>query len=221
MMALVTKGSSTTLGDRLIAIDFNKTNTPGAPVQALFRSVSGSGTTSQNSTSLIRHVGSCTARLTKTSTTAFDFRGANGDSTRTIPGGPTSLSSLVADFVGTRDGTINLGLSNLTAGMYLFRSYHLDPFNSGNLGYAQGSNSTTPNMLRAHVAGTLEAIVQPTALGASGLGTNFISDADIPTLAFAFVADGSNVANINLSAIYTTYVDRFILSMLSQYVQSP
>lgn len=198
------------LGDRVIAIDFNKTSTPGAPSQAMFRSVFGSGTTSQNSTSITKQIGASTVRATKTSATAFDFRGANGDSSRVIPGGPTGLSALVADFVGARDGTINVGISNLSAGTYLFRSYHLDTFNTGNLGYAQGSNSTTANILRAHVNGVLEAIVQPTALGSSGLGTNYISDADIPTLAFPFNADGSNVATINLSTIYTNGVDRFI-----------
>jgi hypothetical protein len=98
----------------------------------------------------------------------------------------------------------------LSAGTYLFRSYHLDTFNSGNLGYAQGSNSVTANTLRAHVNGAFQAIVQPTALGTSGLNTNFISDADIPSLAFPFSADGSNVANINLSTMYTNGVDRFI-----------
>ena len=199
------------LWDRVIAIDFNKTNTPGAPSQAMFRTVSGSGPPSQNTTLISKHVGASTVRLTKTSAITFDFRGANGDATRWIPGGPTSLSSLVADFIGTRDGTINIGISNLAAGTYLFRSWHLDTFNSGNLGYAQGSNATTANVLRAHVNGVLEAIVQPTALGSSGLNTNFISDADIPTLAFPFAADGSNVATINLSTIYTNGVDRFIL----------
>jgi hypothetical protein len=199
------------LGERLAAIDFNKTNTPGAPVQAMFRSLFGSGTTSQNSTSITKAVGSAIVRLSKTSATAFDFRGANGDSTRVIPGGPTSLSSLVADFIGTRDGTINLSISNLAAGTYFFRSYHLDTFTNANLGYAQGSNSTTANVVRAHVGGTLEAIVQPTALSPAGLGTNFISDSDIPTLAFPVVADGTNASVVNLSTVYTNGVDRFIL----------
>ena len=98
------------------------------------------------------------------------------------------------------------------AGTYLFRSYHLDTFtNSVNLGYAQGSSSSTPNTLRAHVAGSLEAIVQPTYLGALGLGTTFISDADIPTLSFPFVADGTSQVAIDLSTMYTNGVDRFIL----------
>ncbi len=199
------------LGDRVVAIDFNKTNTPGAPSQAMFRSVFGSSTTSQNSTSVTKQIGSCTIRLTKTSATAFDFRGANGDSSRAIPGGPTSLSSLVADFIGARDGTINLALSNLTSGTYLFRSWHLDTFTSGNLGYAQGINATTPNVLRAQITNSLVGIIQPTALGSSGLGTNWISDTDIPTLSFPFTADGSNTVMINLSTIYTNGVDRFIL----------
>lgn len=199
------------LGERVIGIDCNKTNTPGAPSQAMFRIISGSGTQSQNSTNIVKLAGNATVRLSKASATPFDFRGANGDSTRVIPGGPTSLSFLAADFVGGRDGTINITLSNLSVGSYLFRSYHLDTFISGNLGFAQGSSSTTPNMLRAHVAGSLEAITQPTALGASGLATNFISDTDIPMLAFPFNADGSNNVGINVSTIYTNGVDRFIL----------
>lgn len=203
------------LGERILAMDFNKTNTPGAPLQARFRSVTGSSTSSQNPTNFTKHAGPYAVRLFKTSATGFDFRGANGDSpdfsARQIPGGPTSLSSLVADFIGTRDGTINLSISNLAAGTYVFRSYHLDTFNSSNLGFAQGSSATTPNTLRAHVAGSLEAIAQPTALGISGLGTNFISDANIPTLAFPFQADGSSAVGINLSAIYSNGVDRFIL----------
>lgn len=200
-----------TVGERIIAIDCNKTNAPGAPSQALFRSLSGSSTTSQNSTNIIKHVGSYTLQLSKSSTTRFDFRGANGDTTRIIPGGPTSLSFLVADFLGARDGTINIGISNLSAGAYLFRSYHLDTFNSGNLGFAQGSSPTNQNTLRAHIGGVLQGMIQPTALGASGLATNFISNADIPTLSFAFNADGANPVNINLSTAYANGADRFIL----------
>ena len=149
--------------------------------------------------------------LSKSSATPFDFRGANGDSTRVIPGGPTSLSFLVADFIGARDGTINIAISNLTAGDYTFRSYHLDTLNAANLGFAQGSSSSTRNLISAHIDGVLQATTQPTALGPAGLGTNFISDADIPTLAFPFHADGSNAVHINLSAAYTNGLDRFIL----------
>jgi hypothetical protein len=201
----------TALEERIIAVDFNKTNSPGAPSQAGFRIISGSGTQSQNSTNASKHIGPYGIYLSKSSTTPFDFRGANGDSTRAIPGGPTSLSCLVADFVGGRDGAINLTVSNLPAGSYLFRSYHLDTFTSANLGYAQGSSSTTPNTLRAHVGGSLQALTHPTALGASGLATNFISDSDIPTLTFSFMADGTNLPGINLSTVYTNGVDRFIL----------
>jgi hypothetical protein len=201
----------TAAGDRVIGIDFNKTNSPAAPSQSMFRIVSGSSTTSQNPTNVVKRVGACTVQLSKSSTVPFDFRGANGDTTRVIPGGATGLSFLVADFIGARDGTINIGISNLSAGPYLFRSYHLDTLTSANLGYAQGSSSATPNTTRALVAGTLRAITQPTALGSAGLGTNFISDPDIPTLSFPFVADGTNQVVINLSSIYTNGVDRFIL----------
>jgi hypothetical protein len=198
------------LGERVIAIDCNKTNAPAAPSQALFRSLGGSSTTSQNSTNMTKAVGPYTLQFSKTSTTRFDFRGANGDATRAIPGGPTSLSFLVADFLGSRDGTINIAISNLSAGTYLFRSYHLDTFNSGNLGFAQGTSPTNQNTLRAHIGGVLMGIVQPAALGSSGLGTNFISDAHIPILAFPFTASGAPV-NIQLSTVYANGADRFIL----------
>ncbi|MEO5802340.1 MAG: hypothetical protein ABIR24_02335 [Verrucomicrobiota bacterium] len=198
------------LGEQIIAIDFNKTNVPAAPSQASFRIIGGSSTQNQNSTNIFKSVSAYGVRLSKASATPFDFRGANGDSTRTIPGGPTGLSFLVADFVGGRDGIINIGISNLASGTYLFRSYHLEPFNSSNFDFARGSSSITPNTLRANVAGLLEGIVQPTALGSVGLATNFISNTDIPTLAFPINADGSNVVTINLSTIYTNGVDRFI-----------
>ena len=200
------------LGERIIAIDCNKTNSPVAPSQAMFRVLGGSSTLSQNSTNITKRVGPYGVRLTKESSANFDFRGANGDTTRTIPGGPTGLSFLVSDFLGGRDGTIHITLSNLVAGTYLFRSYHLDTYTSaGSLGFAQGASSTTPNTLRAHVAGLLQAIVQPTCLGALGLGTTWLSDADIPTLSFPFVADGTNHVVLDLSTLYTNGVDRFIL----------
>jgi hypothetical protein len=199
-----------TLSERVIAVDCNKTNAPAAPSQALFRSLAGSSTTSQNSTNILKAVGSYTLQISKTSSTRFDFRGANGDATRVIPGGPTSLSFLVADFLGARDGTINIAISNLSAGAYLFRSYHLDTFAGANLGFAQGDSPTNRNTLRAHMAGALQGIIQPIAIGPAGVGTNFISNADIPTLAFAFNSDGTSPVNINLSTIYANGADRFI-----------
>jgi hypothetical protein len=195
------------LGDRIIAIDCDKTNAPAAPSQALFRSLAGSSTTSQNSTSITKQVGPYTLQISKTSSTRFDFRGANGDATQIIPGGPTSLSFLVADFLGARDGTINIAISNLAAGAYLFRSYHLDTFNSATLGFAQGTSPTNQNTLRAHIAAALQAVIQPTVIG---LGTNFISNADIPTIAFAFDADGANPVTIHLTTLYANGADRFI-----------
>ena len=67
------------LGERIIAIDCNKTNSPVAPSQAMFRVLSGSSTRSQNSTNITKQVGPYTVQLTKESTANFDFRGANGD----------------------------------------------------------------------------------------------------------------------------------------------
>jgi hypothetical protein len=199
------------LGERIIAIDCNKTNSPVAPSQAMFRLICGSSTTSQNSTNIVKPFSPYTIQVTKGSTANFEFRGANGDTTRVIPGGPTGLSFLVADFLGSRDGTIRIGISNLAAGTYLFRSYHLDTFtNTANLGFAQGSTPTTPNTLRAHVAGALEAIVQPTCLGPGGLNSTFISDSDIPTLSFPVTTDGATPVAIILSSLYTNGVDRYI-----------
>jgi hypothetical protein len=196
---------------RVIAIDFNKTNSPGAPSQAMCRTISGSSTVSQNSTNISKRIGPYSVHLTKSSATPFDFRGANGDITRVIPGGPTSLSFVVADFIGARDGVINITISNLTAGDYTFRSYHLETLTAANLGFAQGSSSSTSNLIHAHIGGVLQATTQPTALGPAGLGTNFISDADIPTLSFPFYADGTNAIHINLSSAFTNGADRFIL----------
>jgi hypothetical protein len=198
------------LGERIIAIDCNKTNAPAAPSQAMFRSLGGSSTTGQNSTNIVKLVGPYALRISKTSSTRFDFRGANGDATRIIPGGPTSLSFLVADFLGARDGTINIAISNLAGGAYLFRSYHLDTVDAANLGFAQGSSPTNQNTLRAHVAGSLAGLVQPTAMGMAGLATNFISNADIPVLSFPFTAHGTNAVSVHLSTVYTNGADRFI-----------
>jgi hypothetical protein len=199
-----------TLGERIIAIDCNKTNVAGAPSQAMFRTIGGSSTTAQNKTNVTKLFGPYSIQFSKMSATPFDFRGPNGDTTHLIPGGQTSLPFLVADFIGSRDGTINLSISNLSAGTYFFRSYHLDTFNGVNFGFAQGSSSISQNTLRAHVGGELKAIVQPTALSAPGLNTSFISDPDIPILSFPFAANGSDPVTIQLSTIYTNGVDRFI-----------
>jgi hypothetical protein len=48
--------------------------------------------------------------------------------TMSDPGGDTSLSHLVADFIATREGAINLEITGLAAGNYVFRSCHLDTF---------------------------------------------------------------------------------------------
>lgn len=197
-------------GERVVAIDFNKTNVAGAPSQAMFRTIGGSSVTSQNPAHITKLFDPCTIFVSKTSPTPFDFRGPNGDATLRIPGGQTSLPFLVADFIGSRDGTINLSISNLSAGTYLFRSYHLDTCNGTTLGFAQGNSSAMPNTLRAYFDGKLEAIVQPTALSAPGLNTTFISDADIPTLSFPFTANGIDLVSIQLSTIYTNGTDRFI-----------
>ena len=51
-----------------------------------------------------------------------------------------SRSYLVADFLGTRNGAIDITFHDLPAGTYLFCSSHLEPFNEDTLGYAQGIN---------------------------------------------------------------------------------
>ena len=195
----------------LLGVDFNRGDTLGAPSQSLFRTVSGSTTQAANSSSYTKTVGDHQITISQPDGTNFEFRGANGDSTRAIPGGDTSLSFLLADFIATRKGAIDLTITGLAAGEYRFRSWHLDTFTGSALGFAQGTINTTPNLIEAQVGGLTRAAVEPTALGSAGLNTTFINNAQIPTLDFPIHHDGSSPLTIRLRAIDSNGSDRFLL----------
>jgi hypothetical protein len=198
-------------GPLLLGIDFNRNDALGSPSQSLFRTVSGSTTQAANSSSYTKRVGTHQIGISQPGGTPFEFRGANGDGSRATPGGDTSRSFLVSDFIATRQGGIDIEITNLAAGNYVFRSYHLDTFTGSTLGFAQGSGTTTPNMIEARIGGVLKASVQPTALGSAGLNTTFINDSQIPTLAFAFSHDGDGPLVIELRATKSNGSDNFLL----------
>lgn len=198
-------------GPRVLGIDFNRNDALGAPSQSLFRVVSGSTNQATNAGSYVKNVGAHQVAISRPDAAKFEFRGANGDSSRAIPGGDTSLSFLVSDFVATRGGAIDLTITGLPAGDYIFRSCHLDPFTGSALGFAQGSSTTTPNMIEGRIGGIVKASVEATALGSSGLNTTFISDGQIPTLSFAFTHAGSGPLTIELRATRSNGTDSFLL----------
>ncbi|MFT6862853.1 MAG: hypothetical protein ACJAVK_001413 [Akkermansiaceae bacterium] len=167
-------------GQRLLGIDFNRSDALGSPSQSYLRVISGSIIQEDNSAAYTKKIGKYQIIVAQPDGTAFEFRGANGETGRAIPGGDISRSFLVADFVATREGSMTVSISGLPAGEYLWKSCHLDPITSANLGFAQGSNPTTPNVIEARIGGILKGTVQPTALGASGLGTTFIDDGQVP-----------------------------------------
>ncbi|MGI9240662.1 MAG: hypothetical protein ACR2RV_07670, partial [Verrucomicrobiales bacterium] len=112
---------------RVLGIDFNRGDCPGAPTYSGVRTVSGSATQADNPTSLAKQIGAVSITLATGDGSALEFRGANGDASRTIPGGDLSRAFLVSDFAGSRSGSLRITLSGLPAGTYLWTSYHLDP----------------------------------------------------------------------------------------------
>jgi acetyl esterase/lipase len=195
----------------LLGVDFNRGDTLGAPSQSLFRTVSGSATQAANSSSYTKIVGAHQITISQPDGTNFEFRGANGDSTRAIPGGDTSLSFLLADFIATRKGVIDVKITGLAAGEYRFRSWHLDSFTGSALGFAQGTTNSAPNLIEAQVGGLTRAAVEPTALGSAGLNTTFLHNSQIPALDFPIDHDGSSPLTIRLRAIDSNGSDSFLL----------
>jgi len=198
-------------GPRVFGIDFNRTDTLGSPSQAMFRVIGGSQTQANNAAKYVKHIGTIQAAITQPGGDMFEFRGANGDGTRAIPGGATSRSFLVADFIATRKGGIDIGITGLAAGTYIFRSYHLDSLTLPKLGFAQGATTKTPNIIEARLGGTVRASVKPTVLGSSGLNTTFISDAQIPTLNFPFNHNGSSQLVIELRSTIPNGKENFLI----------
>lgn len=208
------------LGSRLLGIDFNRQDALGSPSQSRFRILAGSHTQGDNATSYVKMIGPHQVTISQPGAIAFEFRGANTDSTREIPGGDTSLSFLVADFIATREGVLDIAIANLPAGNYVFQSWHLDPFTGSLLGFAQGATTTTPNTIEARLGGVPQASVQPTALGASGLNTTFINDGQIPTLGFSFSHDGIAPLTIELRSLHPNGGNNFLLLNGFELIQS-
>ncbi|MEX1048439.1 MAG: hypothetical protein WED15_02845 [Akkermansiaceae bacterium] len=198
-------------GPLLFGIDFNRNDSPGSPSQSMFRIISGSITQANNAATYRKTIGPHQITITQPDAVPFEFRGANHDSTRAIPGGDTSRSFLVADFIATRQGAMDITITGLAAGNYIFRSYHLDTQTTGPLGFARGASTTTPNLIEARIGGTTKATVQPTSLGSSGLNTTFISDARIPTLFFSFTHAGKSPLVIQLRSTIPSGADNFLL----------
>jgi hypothetical protein len=198
-------------GPLLLGIDFNRNDALGSPSQSLFRTISGSTTQSANASSYTKMIGAHQITISQPGGTSFEFRGANGDSTRATPGGDTSRSYLVSDFIATRKGAIDIEITNLAAGNYVFRSFHLETFTGSTLGFAQGSSNTTSNTIEARIGGALKDFIRPTGLGAAGLNTTFISDAQIPRLEFEISHGGTTPLKIELRSTQANGADNFLL----------
>jgi hypothetical protein len=198
-------------GTRVFGVEFNRNDAFGSPSQSMFRIVSGSTTQGSNAISYTKNIGPHQVTISQPAATNFEFRGANGDSSRAIPGGDTSLSFLVSDFIATREGAIDIGVTGLAAGDYVFRSYHLDTFNGSGLGFAQGSTTNTSNNIEARIGGLAKASVQPSALGPSALNTTFINNGQIPTLEFNFSHDGASPLTIELRSTVSNGTASFLL----------
>ncbi|MFT4549291.1 MAG: hypothetical protein ACI9UA_001046, partial [Pseudoalteromonas tetraodonis] len=198
-------------GSRLLGIDFNRSDSLSSPSQSLFRIIPGSIVQAENTNNYTKNIGSTQITIAQPAGVIFEFRGGNGDSNRTIPGGDISISFLVADFIATREGAISISLANLPAGNYLWKSYHLDTFTGSAFGFAQGTTPSTQNTIEARIGASLLGSVQPTALGSTGLDTTFIDDAQVPTLVFGFSHDGGNPVTIDLTSTDANGSDNHLL----------
>lgn len=204
--------TGTTTYTPVLGIDFNRNDTLGSPSQTGFRVVAGSAASqAANAPSYTKTIGAHQVTISQPAGANFEFRGANGDSTRAIPGGDTSRSFLVSDFIATREGTIDIRISGLAAGDYRFRSWHLDPLTGSALGFAQGLSTTARNLIEAQAGGLTRDAVEPTALGSAGLNSTFISDSQIPTIEFPLRHDGASPLVIRLRAIDSNGSERFLL----------
>ncbi|MEN8871620.1 MAG: hypothetical protein ABF380_12320 [Akkermansiaceae bacterium] len=194
-------------GVRLFGVDFNSKELPGSPSYSGLRVISGTAITGSP---LIKKIGTRIVTVSTSDDSPFDFRGANGDPSRAIPGGNISRSFLVADFIGSRNSSIEITIEDLAAGTYLWTSYHLDPITGSTHGFASGTSGTSPNTIEARIESDLKGSVTPTSLGTAGLGTTVLADSEIPTLAFAFTHDGTGPITIELSAKETDGVNQHL-----------
>lgn len=195
-------------GERLLGIDFNCNSSLGAPTFGGVRTVAGPETGKPFYT---KKIGNVTVTIAAVDGSPLLFRGANGDTSRAIPGGDLSRSFLVADFVGSQSSAIEVTFENLAAGTYLWTSYHLDPVTGSDHGFASGTSGTEPNTIEARMGEEVKASVSPNSLGTAGLGTTSLADSEIPALAFSFEHDGEEAVSITLSATDTDGVLRHLL----------
>jgi acetyl esterase len=202
----------TTTYTRVLGVDFNRNDALSAPSQSGFRVISGSAANQvANAPSYSKTIGTHQVTITQPDGTNFEFRGANGDSTRAIPGGDTSRSFLVSDFIATREGEIEIKITGLAAGNYQFRSWHLDTITGSALGFAQGTSTIARNLIEAQVGGLTRDAVEPTALGSAGLNSTFINNSQIPTLEFPISHDGGSTLTVRLRSIDSNGTERFLL----------
>ncbi len=202
----------TTTYTSLLGVDFNRGDALGSPSQSGFRIISGSAANqASNAPGYTKTIGTRQVTVSQPDGANFEFRGANTDSTRAIPGGDISLSYLVSDFIATRKGAIDIRITGLAPGDYRFHSWHLDTFTGSGLGFAQGAAATTPNLIEAQIGGLTRDAVQPTALGPAGLNTTFLNNSQIPELDFRFTHDGSSPLVIRLRSHQPNGSDNFLL----------
>jgi acetyl esterase/lipase len=204
--------TSTTTYTPLLGVDFNRDDALGSPSQAGFRVISGSAANqAANAPSYAKTIGARQVTVSQPGGVNFEFRGANTDGTRAIPGGDISMPFLVSDFIATREGAIDIRISGLAAGDYRFRSWHLDTLTGGGLGFAQGAGSTSPNTIECQIGGLTRDATRPTTLGSAGLNTTFITNAQIPTLDFTFTHDGVSPLALKLRALQSDGNNSFLL----------
>ncbi|NWK57597.1 hypothetical protein HW115_18405 [Verrucomicrobiaceae bacterium N1E253] len=196
--------------DRLFGVDFNRSDAYASPSQSLFRTIAGSTDQASNANSYAKTIGSYTVTVSQPDSEKLEFRGANSDSTRAIPGGDVSCSFLVSDFIATRKGSIRVTMANLPAGDYFFRSYHLDSYTGAGFAFAQGSSTETPNTISVSKGGATLHSVQPTTLGSDGLNTTFISNAQVPRIGCSFSHDGSGPLVLDFDASLSNGSDQFL-----------
>jgi arylsulfatase A-like enzyme len=187
-------------GVPVVGIDFNCSDALGAPSQMFCRVVAGSADSSKNAAGYSVDAGAVHVKISRPGGGPFEFRGANADPARAIPGGDTSLSFMVADFIATRKGPIDITVAGLPAGRYLFQSFHLDTATVPAPGFAPPGKIEARVATKSATSATANAAsVRPTSLGPSGLGTTFIDDSQIPTISLPFESDGASPATIRLS----------------------
>ncbi len=190
-------------GDVVLAVDMNNGSVPGAPTQSGHRGwfLFPDRNPGREVETTIKGVG---VKLSKAGSEPLEIRSTNGSASRTMPGGSTNLSGLVADFVASRDAPLVLELSGLAAGEYVFRSTHLEPFTGSNLGFAQGASLTEAQWMYVSWNGTVQSAVACTALSNEGLGRTDLTDADIPRMAFVFTAQEHQPVEITFGGYYSS-----------------